>query len=117
MDETAHAIADPVRRRIVEDLASGELTAGEIAARFDVSRPAISRHLRVLRECGLVSDTVVGRQRVYRVETAPLGEIVSWIAQFDTPPVTAGMLDALDTEVRRTTRARRTHPEPKEATA
>ena len=65
-----------------------EMPAGEVAGRFDISRPAISRHLRILRECGLVVDDVRGRERWYRLDTAPLV--------------------ALATEVYRTRRERRT---------
>ena len=72
MDEVAEAIADPVRREILVMLRGTALTAGDIARRFTISRPAVSRHLRVLRESGLVHDELVGRQRFYRLDTAPL---------------------------------------------
>ena len=62
----AAAIADPVRRDILVMLRDQRLAAGQIADRFAISRPAVSRHLRVLRESGLVRDTLVGRQRVLR---------------------------------------------------
>ena len=68
MDEVAGAIADPVRRDILVMLRQGPLTAGQIADRFEVSRPAVSRHLRVLRASGLVHDTPVGRQRLYELD-------------------------------------------------
>ena len=107
------ALADPVRRQIVELLAAGEMGAGEIAARFPVSRPAVSRHLRVLREAGLVADEVRAQRRVYRLERAPLALLDTWLDRFrplpgrpasDAPraaPGPAGRLDALDTEIRR----------------
>jgi DNA-binding transcriptional ArsR family regulator len=111
------ALADPVRRQIVELLAAGELGAGEIAGRFPVTRPAVSRHLRVLREAGLVTSEVRAQHRVYRLERAPLEELDSWLDRFrpliadgrpDTaPPGPAGRLGALDTEIRR---GRRRHP-------
>jgi DNA-binding transcriptional ArsR family regulator len=113
------AIADPVRRDILVLLRSGPLTAGAIAARFDISRPAVSRHLRVLRESGLVVDRAEGRQRVYRLDVAPLVEVDAWLGQFR--PGWSGRLDALETEVYRTRRERRagTHapPSSKERTA
>lgn len=112
------ALADPVRRQIVELLAAGEMGAGEIAARFPVSRPAVSRHLRVLREAGLVADEVRAQRRVYRLERGPLAQVDAWLDRFrplpgrggtapdtalpDTAlPGPAGRLDALDTEIRR----------------
>jgi DNA-binding transcriptional ArsR family regulator len=103
MDITA-AVADPVRRAILETLNAGPLSAGEIAARFPISRPAVSRHLRLLREAGLVSASQSGRERIYRIETAPLAELDAWLAQFrDRWP---SRLDALKTEVYRTRRER-----------
>ncbi|MBI2761089.1 MAG: metalloregulator ArsR/SmtB family transcription factor [Chloroflexi bacterium] len=73
-------LADPVRMQIVELLAEGERTAGEIAARFSISRPAISRHLRVLRESGLARVRGDAQHRVYRLNTEPLREAGAWIA-------------------------------------
>lgn len=84
------------------------LSAGEIADHFDVSRPAVSRHLRVLRECGLVIDEVRGRQRLYRLDTAPLEPLEAWLAQLHSR--WSGPLDALETEVYRTRRERRASP-------
>lgn len=103
MDEVANAVADPIRRRILEMLATNEASAGQIAEAFDVSRPAVSRHLRVLRESGLVASTLRGRNRIYRLNTAPLKELSAWIAALDAP-IAEPMLDALDLEVRRTKR-------------
>lgn len=105
MDAVASAIADPVRRRILSMLRGGALTAGGIAAAFDISRPAISRHLRVLRTSGLVLDEARGRERVYTLETAPLGELHEWLAGFGRQ--WEARLDALETEVHRTRRDRR----------
>jgi DNA-binding transcriptional ArsR family regulator len=62
----AAAIADPIRRRVLELVRDDDLPAGALAERFDVSRPAVSRHLRVLREAGLVVERRQGRQRLYR---------------------------------------------------
>lgn len=107
--DAARAIDDPVRRRVLEMLRVAPLTAGEIASRFEISRPAVSRHLRVLRETGLVVDEVRGRERVYRLDARPLAELDAWLAPF-RPAWRERLehgLDALETEVRRTTRARR----------
>ncbi|MDO9377944.1 MAG: metalloregulator ArsR/SmtB family transcription factor [Nocardioidaceae bacterium] len=102
------AVADPVRRELIGHLAAGDLAAGELARRFDVSRPAVSRHLRVLREAGLVHDQADGRRRVYRLERTALSELTRWVDSL--APLAArwdARLDALDTEVRRTVRDRR----------
>jgi DNA-binding transcriptional ArsR family regulator len=92
------AVADPTRRQIVVLLAERERTAGEIAAAFQVSRPAISRHLRVLREAGVVAARVEAQRRIYRLEPAALDEIDDWIAA--ARAVWAGRLDALDDHLR-----------------
>ncbi|MGH2584618.1 MAG: ArsR/SmtB family transcription factor [Dehalococcoidia bacterium] len=73
------ALADPVRLQIVELLAEGERTAGEIAKRFPISRPAISRHLRVLRESGLARVRVEAQRRVYHLDPTPLREAGAWM--------------------------------------
>ena len=73
------ALADPTRRTIVEMLTERELTAGEIAARFPVSGPAISKHLRVLRETGLCRFDRRAQRRVYRLEPEPLRAAVDWM--------------------------------------
>jgi DNA-binding transcriptional ArsR family regulator len=105
----ADALADPVRRAIVERLADGEVGAGEIAAAFPISRPAISRHLRVLREAGLVTSRVAGQQRIYALDRRPLAELDAWLERFRPlpRPGPANRLDALDTEMHRGRRARR----------
>ncbi|MFD3602264.1 metalloregulator ArsR/SmtB family transcription factor [Streptomyces sp. NPDC058656] len=106
MDAVAHAIADPVRRDILVMLRGAALTVGEIARCFTISRPAVSRHLRVLRECGLVRDELVGRRRIYRLDAAPLAEVAEWVALVRSPGGWDQRLDALETEVRRTRRER-----------
>ncbi|MEU6152721.1 metalloregulator ArsR/SmtB family transcription factor [Actinosynnema sp. NPDC047251] len=106
MNEVAGAIADPVRREILVLLRGSRLSAGEIASRFEISRPAVSRHLRVLRECGLVRDEVVGRQRIYLLDPAPLAGLADWLAPFLRPAGWEHHLDALKTEVYRTRRER-----------
>src|SRR6478752_1517351 len=108
--QAAAAIADPVRREILVLLHGGAEPAGEIARRFAISRPAVSRHLRVLREAGLVRDELVGRQRIYSIDPAPLREIAVWIGQFEPPESGRATwerrFDALETEVARTRRHR-----------
>jgi DNA-binding transcriptional ArsR family regulator len=75
----AAAISDPTRRRVLELVRDRELPAGEIAAAFEISRPAVSRHLRVLRRAGLVSERREGRLRLYRSDPEPLGELRRWL--------------------------------------
>ena len=111
--DVATAIADPIRRDILMMLRGGMLSAGEIAGRFDVSRPAISRHLRVLRECGLVAQETRGRRRLYRLDTAPLAALESWLARLHEGHWSAPF-DALETEVYRTRRERRASPSTRE---
>nr|WP_006345105.1 metalloregulator ArsR/SmtB family transcription factor [Streptomyces sp. SID5473]EIF94020.1 transcriptional regulator [Streptomyces tsukubensis NRRL18488] len=106
VDEVTSAIADPVRRDILMMLRGTALTAGEIARHFPISRPAISRHLRVLRESGLVHDELTGTRRLYRLDPAALAELAEWIAVLRAPVGWGHRLDALETEVRRTRRER-----------
>lgn len=76
------AIVDPTRREILDALRGGERSAGEIAARFPVSRPAISRHLRVLREAGLVVERRDSRNRFYAIDPRPLREVDRWLEHY-----------------------------------
>jgi DNA-binding transcriptional ArsR family regulator len=76
------ALADPIRREIVEILLDHPQDAGTIAQRFPVSRPAVSRHLRVLRESGIVRSETVAQRRVYHVEPAPLAELDDWLSHY-----------------------------------
>lgn len=109
-------LADPTRRRIIELLADGELAAGDIASHFEIARPGVSRHLRLLREGGLVSVHRSGQKQIYHLEPAQLMELDQWLA-----PIRSfwnNRLDALDTEIRRGQRAHRTAadepiPEPR----
>jgi DNA-binding transcriptional ArsR family regulator len=73
------AIADPTRRAILDRLRAGPANAGTLAADFRTSRPAVSRHLRVLREARLVVDTRIGRERVYAVNPIPLQSVAGWL--------------------------------------
>ena len=72
------ALSDPTRRKILELLGDGDLTAGEIAAHFDMSNATLSHHLDVLRETGLVSSERHGRHIVYSLETTVLQDIIAW---------------------------------------
>ncbi|WP_036530213.1 helix-turn-helix transcriptional regulator [Nocardia sp. CNY236] len=103
----ARAIADPVRREILDLLHTAPLTAGAIAEYFAISRPAVSKHLRILTECGVVEVTAAGRQRIYALRTEPLTEVAAYLDRLLRPAM-AGRLDALATEVARTRRERRT---------
>ena len=100
------ALADPTRRRIVELLADRERTAGELAAEFSISRPAVSRHLRVLREHGLVRAREDAQHRIYSLEARPLAELDAWLARYRS--FWAGRLDTLDDHLRRTRRRKET---------
>lgn len=75
------ALADPTRRRIVEMLGMGAMAAGEISARFEMSAPAISQHLKVLKEAGLVSVEVSGQRRIYRLDPGGLDAFEAWVRQ------------------------------------
>lgn len=81
MNDAASALADPTRRDILRMLRDGPRSAGVIARAFSVTRPAISRHLRVLREAGLVVHQALGRERVYRLELGPLAAVEAFIAE------------------------------------
>lgn len=97
--KAAAALVDPTRRTIVELLADAELDAGQIAMRFPISRPAVSRHLRVLRELGLVHVRAEAQRRVYSLEPGPLAELDAWLGRYRG--FWENRLDALDTELRR----------------
>lgn len=79
LDGVFGALADPVRRNIVERLTRGELTAGAIAANFSISQPAVSKHLKVLERCGLVKRTIVGREHHLRLAPRAMQTASQWI--------------------------------------
>jgi DNA-binding transcriptional ArsR family regulator len=106
VDAVAQALADPIRREILVMLREAPRTAGAIADAFTVSRPAVSRHLRVLREAGLVSDTVSGREREYALDLDALAPLEAFLAKLHGPGVWSRRLDALETEVHRVRRRR-----------
>src|SRR6266478_1394393 len=76
------ALADPTRRRIFERLKSGPQAVGAIARKMPVSRPAVSQHLKVLKEAGLVADRPEGARRVYYIDPDGLGALRAWVDQF-----------------------------------
>ncbi|MCE9651317.1 MAG: metalloregulator ArsR/SmtB family transcription factor [Parvibaculum sp.] len=95
--ESFAALADPTRRRIVEMLGAGELSAGDIARRFDVSAPAISQHLKALKAARLVRVRVDAQRRIYTLDPEGLSAIDTWLAsvrRFWNP-----RLDALEREL------------------
>lgn len=102
------ALADDTRREIVRLLASDEQSAGALSAHFAVSRPAVSRHLRVLREAGVVSVEPRGTQRVYALRPEALGEVEHWLAE--VRGFWSQRLDALETEIQRGRRRPSTIP-------
>ena len=81
MDAIA-TLAEPTRRRIVEELGSSERSVGELVDALKLSQPTVSKHLRVLRDGGLVSSRVAAQRRIYRVEPAPLQELDRWLAPY-----------------------------------
>lgn len=76
------ALAEPIRREIVERLARRPMAVGELAAQLPVSRPAVSQHLKVLKEARLVRDRADGTRRIYCIDPAGLGEIRGWLDRF-----------------------------------
>ena len=88
-EQALASLGDPTRRKVFERLRSGPLSVGEIARNMPVSRPAVSQHLAVLKEAGLVVDKAVGTRRVYYIDPHGLGELRRWLDGFWT--------DALET--------------------
>lgn len=77
------ALSNPTRRDILDLLLGGELTVLALAERFDMARPSVSEHLKVLRDCGLVAEDKHGRFRRYRVNPEPLQEISGWLSPYE----------------------------------
>lgn len=82
-DDVFLALANPVRRRLLEVLAEGPHSAGALAGLFDLSRPAVAEHLKVLRQAGLVADEPVGRHRHYHLTAEPLADVGEWLHPFE----------------------------------
>lgn len=81
-DDVFRAVADPTRRAILDQLFESELCVAEIAESFDVSRPAVSKHLRILKTAQLVSERRDGRERVYALEARPLLALDDWLSKY-----------------------------------
>ena len=101
MEAVLKAIAAPRRRQILALVRDGELSAGEIAEHFDVTRPAVSQHLTVLKEAGLVSERRNGTRRLYRARPEGLAEVKSFLEEFWD-----ARLEALKREVEREEKAK-----------
>jgi DNA-binding transcriptional ArsR family regulator len=106
MDAVLHAISDSSRRTILEVLSEGEATAGELAELLPIARPGVSRHLRVLREAGLVQARQEAQRRVYSLQPEPLAEVDEWLARYRS--LWEQRLNALHTEIARGNRQNRT---------
>lgn len=76
------ALADPTRRRILELLREGDLTAGELAEHFDISKPSLSHHLATLKNAGLVADERRGQNTVYSLNTTVMQDLIGWFMGF-----------------------------------
>ncbi|HMG65952.1 MAG TPA: metalloregulator ArsR/SmtB family transcription factor [Streptosporangiaceae bacterium] len=99
MDAVLQALSDESRRTMLESLRGGPATAGELAALLPIARPGVSRHLRVLREAGLVEVRQQAQRRVYRLRPEPLAEVDEWLGHYRS--LWEQRLDALHTEVAR----------------
>ena len=108
MEAVLRALADDSRRTVLEALASGPATAGELAALLPIARPGVSRHLRVLREAGLVEVRQDAQRRVYTLRPEPLVEVDDWLDRHLS--LWEQRLDALHTEIARGKRERRRTP-------
>ena len=108
MEAALKALADESRLRMLEVLSDGPATAGELAALLPIARPGVSRHLRVLREAGLVDVRRDAQRRVYSLRHEPLAEVNAWLDQ--RLAAWNQRLDALHTEIARGKRERRSTP-------
>lgn len=100
-----HALADPSRRTVLETLRAGPATAGELAALLPIARPGVSRHLRVLRDAGLVEARQEAQFRVYHLRPDPLADVDRWLESYRS--LWQERLDALHTEIARGKKRRR----------
>src|SRR5215470_4578047 len=82
-DDVFRAIADPTRRGILDILADGEQPVMALAESFDLTLPAISQHLKILKEAGLVAQEQIGRQRFYEINPEPLREVADWMSHYE----------------------------------
>src|SRR3954447_20351588 len=107
MEAVLRALADESRRTLIETLAGGPATAGDLAALLPIARPGVSRHLRVLREAGLVEVRQEAQRRVYGLRPETLAEVDVWLGRYRA--LWEHRLDALHTEVARGRRQRRSN--------
>ncbi|HEY1489253.1 MAG TPA: metalloregulator ArsR/SmtB family transcription factor [Micromonosporaceae bacterium] len=105
MEAALRALADESRRTMLEALAAGPATVNELAALLPIARPGVSRHLRVLREAGLVEVRQEAQRRIYDLRVEPLAEVDEWLGRYRA--MWSQRLDALHTEVARGKRERR----------
>jgi DNA-binding transcriptional ArsR family regulator len=105
MEAALRALADESRRTMLETLAHGPATAGELAGLLPIARPGVSRHLRVLREAGLVEVRQEAQRRVYSLRPQPLAEIDEWLGRYRA--LWEQRMDALHTEITRGKHERR----------
>jgi DNA-binding transcriptional ArsR family regulator len=108
MEAVLRALADESRRTMLKALVGGPATAGELAALLPIARPGVSRHLRVLREAGLVEVRQDAQRRIYGLSPQPLAEVDEWLGPYRA--LWEQRLDALHTEVARGKRERRSTP-------
>jgi DNA-binding transcriptional ArsR family regulator len=99
VEAVLRALADESRRTMLDALADGPATAGELAGMLPIARPGVSRHLRVLREAGLVEVRQDAQRRVYRLRPQPLAEVDDWLGRYRA--LWEQRLDALHTEIAR----------------
>ena len=99
MDAVLHALSDGSRRTVLEALSQGEATVTELAALLPIARPGVSRHLRVLREAGLVEVRREAQRRVYRLRSEPLAELDDWLGHYRL--LWEQRVDELQTEIAR----------------
>jgi DNA-binding transcriptional ArsR family regulator len=99
MDAVLQALADPSRRTVLEILRDHPATAGELADALPIARPGVSRHLRVLREAGLVDVRQDAQRRIYSLRPDPLSEVDRWLENYRA--LWGNRLDALHTEIAR----------------
>jgi DNA-binding transcriptional ArsR family regulator len=105
MDAAFHALADESRRTVLEILRTHPATVGELAKALPIARPGVSRHLRVLREAGLVEVEQQAQWRIYRVRPEPLAELDAWLGRYRI--LWEQRLGALHTEIARGQREKR----------
>jgi DNA-binding transcriptional ArsR family regulator len=93
IDDVFAVIAEGTRRQILRSLRDGDKAVGELVVELEVSQPTVSKHLKVLREAGLVTMRAQGQKRFYSLETAPLGLVKDWLAGFEQPAAVSATAD------------------------